>query len=149
MTQGKDGSWAVILVLIVFIMLPIGWLIVTYTAEPYHVVSGETLREAVQAAAGITVVNATDTTWPIGGAVGGKTYTLSDESGNVYTIYTQTFDSDRSRDAAVQLYNSQSIGRGKPVGKLIVIGNYLVYVQPYTSGILKKIAPELKKLKAM
>ena len=145
MTQGKDGSWAVILVLILFLMLPIGWLLVSYTAEPYHVVSGEPLREAAQAA-GINVVNATDTTWPIGGAVGGKTYTLSDESGNIYTIQTQAFDTAGSRDAAVLLFNSQSIGRGKPVGKLIVVGNHLVYIQPYTSGILKKIAPELKML---
>ncbi len=147
MTQGKNGSWAVILVLLLFFMLPIGWLLVTYTAEPYHAVSGEPVRVAAQAA-GIKVVNATETTWPIGGATGGKTYTLSDESGNVYTIYTQSFDSAGSRNAAIQLYNSQSIGRGKPVGKLMVIGNYLVYVKPYTSGILKKIAPELKKLKA-
>ncbi|MDD1677892.1 MAG: hypothetical protein LUO93_01745 [Methanomicrobiales archaeon] len=147
MTQGKDGSWAVILVLLLFFMLPIGWLLVTYTAEPYHAVSGEPLRDAAQAA-GITVVNATDTMWPVGGAVGGKTYTLSDESGNIYTVQTQAFDSAESRDAAVQLHNSQSIGRGKPVGKLIIIGNYLVYVQPYTSGILKKIAPELRKLQA-
>jgi hypothetical protein len=145
MTQGKDGSWAVILVLILFIMIPIGWLLVSFTSEPYHVVSGEPLREAAQAA-GITVVNATDTTWPIGGAVGGKTYTLSDENGNIYTIQTQAFDSAGSRDAAVLVYNSQSIGRGKPVGKLIVIGNYLIYVQPYTGKILKKIAPELRKL---
>jgi hypothetical protein len=147
MTQGKDGSWAVILVIILFFMLPIGWLLVTYTAEPYHAVSGEPLRVAAQAA-GIKVVNATDTTWPIGGATGGKTYTLSDESGNIYTIQTQAFDSSESRDAAVLLYNSQSIGRGKPVGKLIVIGNYLIYIQPYTGAILKKIAPELRKLKA-
>ncbi|MDD1678238.1 MAG: hypothetical protein LUO93_03515 [Methanomicrobiales archaeon] len=147
MTQGNNGSWAVILILMLFFMLPIGWLLVTYTAEPYHVVSGEPLREAVQAA-GITVVNATDTTWPVGGAVGGKTYTLSDESGNIYTIQTQAFDSVESRDAAVQLYNSQSIGRGRPVGKLIIIGNYLIYVQPYTGKILKKIAPELRKLQA-
>jgi len=145
MTQGNNGSWAVILILLLFFMLPIGWLLVTYTAEPYHVVSGEPLREAVQAA-GITVVNATDTTWPVGGAVGGKTYTLSDESGNIYTIQTQAFDTAGSRDGAVLLFNSQSIGRGKPVGKLIVVGNHLVYIQPYTSGILKKIAPELKML---
>ena len=147
MTQGKDGSWAVILVLILFFMIPIAWLLIAYTAEPYHIVSGEPLREAAQAA-GITVVNATDITWPIAGAEGGKTYTLSDESGNIYTIQTQAFDTAGSRDAAVLLFNSQSVGRGKPVGKLIVVGNHLVYIQPYTSGILKKIAPELKMLQA-
>jgi hypothetical protein len=122
-------------------------LLIAYTAEPYHIVSGEPLREAAQAA-GITVVNATDITWPIAGAEGGKTYTLSDESGNIYTIQTQAFDTAGSRDGAVLLFNSQSIGRGKPVGKLIVVGNHLVYIQPYTSGILKKIAPELKMLQA-
>ena len=147
MTQEKDGSWAVILIILLFFMIPIGWLLIAYTAEPYHIVRGEPLREAAQAA-GITVVNATDNPWPIGGAVGGKTYTLSDESGNIYTIQTQAFDTAGSRDAAVLLFNSQSIGRGKPVGKLIVVGNHLVYIQPYTSGILKKIAPELKMLQA-
>jgi hypothetical protein len=89
----------------------------------------------------------TDSPWPIAGATGGKIYTLSDESGNIYTMLTQALDSAGSRDAAVLLYNSQSVGRGTPVGKLIVIGNYLVYVKPYTSEILKKLAPELRKLK--
>jgi hypothetical protein len=147
MTTGKDGSWGVILVIILVVMLPIGWLLVSYTAEPYHVVSGEPLRVAAQAA-GITVVNVTDSLWPVAGATGGKIYTLSDESGNIYTVRTQAFDSAESRNAAVLLYNSQSVGRGTPVGKLIVVGNYLVYVKPYTSEILKKIAPELRKLKA-
>jgi hypothetical protein len=110
------------------------------------VVSGEPVREAAQAA-GITVVSATDSTWPVAGAMGGKTYTLSDESGNIYTIRTQKFDSAESRDAAIQVYNAQSLGHGRPVGKLIVVGNYLVYVQPFTSAILKRIAPELQKLK--
>ncbi len=56
-----------------------------YPAEPYHVVSGEPLRDAAQAA-GITVVSATDSTWQVAGATGGKTYTLSDENGNIYTV---------------------------------------------------------------
>jgi hypothetical protein len=146
MTTGKDSSWAVILVIILFVMLPIGWLLVSYTAEPYHVVSGEPVRVAAQAA-GIKVINVTDSLWPVAGATGGKTYTLSDESGNIYTVLTQAFDSAGSRDAAVLLYNSQTVGRGTPVGKLIVVGNYLVYVKSYTSEILKKIAPELRKLK--
>ena len=147
MKNGDNGAWAVILILIVIFLLPIGWMLVFYTAEPYHVVSGEPLREAAQAA-GIKVVNATDSTWPIAGATGGKIYTLSDEKGNIYTIQTQAFDSAGSRDAAVQVYNAQSVGRGRPVGKLIVVGNYLVYVKPFTSEILKRIAPDLQKIKA-
>jgi hypothetical protein len=110
-------------------------------------VNGEPLRDAAQAA-GITVVNATDSTWPVSGATGGKTYTLSDENGNIFTVQSQSFDSAGSRDAAIQVYNAQSVGRGRPVGKLIVIGNHLLYVKPYTSEILKRIAPGLQKLQA-
>jgi hypothetical protein len=145
--KNEDGApWAVIIILILIFMLPIGWILVGITAEPYHVVRGEPVREAAQAA-GIKVVSTADSMWPVAGATGGKTYTLSDENGNIYTIRTQAFDSAESRDAAVLLYNAQSIGRGRPVGKLIVVGNYLVNVQPFTSGILKRIAPELQKLK--
>ena len=147
MTNGDNGAWAVILILIVIFLLPIGWMLVFYSAEPYHVVSGEPLRDAAQAA-GIKVVSATDSTWPVAGATGGKTYTLSDETGNIYTVQTQLFDSAGSRDAAIQVFNAQSVGRGRPVGKLIIVGNHLLYVKPYTSEILKRIAPELQKLKA-
>ena len=146
MTNGDNGAWAVILILIVIFLLPIGWMLVFYSAEPYHVVSGEPLRDAAQAA-GIKVVSATDSTWPVAGATGGKTYTLSDETGNIYTVQTQLFDSAGSRDAAIQVFNAQSVGRGRPVGKLIIVGNHLVYVKPYTSEILKRLAPELQKLK--
>ena len=148
MTNGDNGAWAVILILIAIFMLPIGWMLVFYSAEPYHVVSGEPLRDAAQAA-GIKVVSATDSTWPVAGATGGKTYTLSDETGNIYTVQTQLFDSAGSRDAAIQVFNAQSVGRGRPVWKLIIVGNHLVYVKPFTSEILKRIAPELQKLKAL
>jgi hypothetical protein len=147
MTKQDNGSWGVILVLILIFLVPIGWILVFSTAEPYHVVNGEPLRDAAQAA-GIKVVNATSSTWPVAGATGGKTYTLSDENGNIYTVQSQSFDSAASRDAAIQVYNAQSVGRGRPVGKLIVVGNNLLYVTPYTSEILKRIAPELQKLQA-
>jgi len=146
--KNEDGTaWAVIIILILIFMLPICWILLAMTTEPYHVVSGEPLRDAAQAA-GITVVSTADSTWPVAGAMGGKTYTLSDENGNIYTIRTQKFDSAESRDAGVIAYNAQSVGRGRPVGKLIVVGNYLVYVQPFTSGILARIAPELQQYKA-
>ena len=64
MTNQDNGSWAVILILILIFLVPIGWILVFSTAEPYHVVSGEPLRDAAQAA-GITVVSATDSTWPV------------------------------------------------------------------------------------
>ena len=146
MTNQDNGSWGVILILILIFLIPIGWILVFSTAEPYHVVSGEPLRDAAQAA-GIKVVNATNSTWPVPGAIGGKTYTLSDENGNIYTVQSQSFESAASRDAAIQVFNAQSIGRGRPVGKLIIVGDHLLYVKPYTSEILKRLAPELQKLK--
>jgi hypothetical protein len=147
MNESDNGSWTVILILILIFLVPIGWMLVFYSAEPYHVVSGEPLRDAAQAA-GIKVVSATDSTWPVAGATGGKTYTLSDENGNIYTVQSQSFDSAGSRDAVIRVFNAQSVGRGRPVGKLIIVGNNLVYVKPYTSEILKRIAPELQKLQA-
>jgi hypothetical protein len=147
MNESDNGSWAVVLILILIFLVPVIWIVVLYPAEPYHVVSGEPLRDAAQAA-GIKVVSATDSTWPVPGATGGKTYTLSDENGNIYTVQSQSFTSAGSRDAAIQVFNAQSVGRGKPVGKLIIVGNHLLYVKPYTSEILKRIAPELQKLKA-
>jgi hypothetical protein len=147
MNESDNGSWTVILILILIFLVPIGWMLVFYSAEPYHVVSGEPLRDAAQAA-GIKVVSAADSTWPVAGATGGKTYTLSDENGNIYTVQSQSFDSAGSRDAVIRVFNAQSVGRGRPVGKLIIVGNNLVYVKPYTSEILKRIAPELQKLQA-
>jgi len=146
MNESDTAAWGAILIILVMFLLPIIWIVALYPAEPYHAVSGEPLRDAAQAA-GIKVVRATNSTWPVAGATGGKTYTLSDETGNIYTVHTQLFDSAGSRDAAIQVYNAQSVGRGRPVGKLIIVGNYLLYVKPYTSEILKRIAPELQKLK--
>jgi hypothetical protein len=147
MNESDTAAWGAILIILVMFLLPIIWIVALYPAEPYHIVSGEPLRDAAQAAE-IKVVSATDSTWPVAGATGGKTYTLSDEAGNIYTVQTQLFDSAGSRDAAIQVYNAQSVGRGRPVGKLIIVGNHLVYVKPFTSEILKRIAPELQKLKA-
>ncbi len=56
--------------------------------EPYHVVSGEPVREAV-VNSGIKVVSAIDYQLPLPGATGGKIYTISDENGNIFTIRTQ------------------------------------------------------------
>ena len=148
--KNKSGSanWAAIIFLILIFLIPFWAIMIITTAEPYYPVTGEPLREAAKGA-GITVVKVVDSTWPVGGAMGGKTYKLSDAEGSTYTIMTQKFDSAKSRDAAVITFSAQTVGRGKPVGKLIIIGNYLVYVQPFTSKILNQIAPELEKAKAV
>jgi hypothetical protein len=148
MNEVDTTTWAVIIILILMILLPVGWILVVSTAEPYHVVHGEPLREAVEAS-GIKVVSAVDYTLPIPGATGGKIYTISDENGNLFTIQTQSFDSAESRDAAIQLHNAQLAGRGKPVEELVVVGNHLIYAKPYMIEIVKKILPELQKKRAL
>jgi hypothetical protein len=147
MNEVDNSAWAVMLILILIILLPIGWIMVVSTPEPYHIVAGEPLREALENS-GITVVSAVNSTLPLPGATGGKIYTLSDENGNLITIQTQSFDSAGSRDAAIKLHNAQSVGKGKPIEDLVVVGNHLIFVRPGTSGTIKKILPELQKIKA-
>jgi len=144
MTEVDNATWAVIFILVLLVLLPIGWIIVVSTAEPYHVVPGEPVRDAIEKS-GIKVVSSVDYLLPIPGSTGGKIYTISDENGNIFTLHTQMFDSAESRDAAIQLHNAQSAGRGKPVEDLLVVGNHLIYIKPYMSGIVKKILPELQK----
>ena len=101
MNEVDNTTWAVIFILVLIILLPIGWIMVVSTVEPYHVVSGEPVREAV-VNSGIKVVSAVDYQLPLPGATGGKIYTISDENGNIFTIRTQEFNSAESRDAAIQ-----------------------------------------------
>jgi hypothetical protein len=130
--------------LVIMFLVPVGMIIFLSGEVPYRVITGEPVNAAAQAA-GVTVTSVKDMMWNLTGATGGKTYTLTDRSGEVVTIATQNFDSAESRDAAIRLYNSHPLGKGKPVGSLLVIGQQLVYVTPANSAILDRIAPELKK----
>ncbi|MDO9325718.1 MAG: hypothetical protein Q7T80_12275 [Methanoregula sp.] len=144
MTQYTRLEVGLFLFLIVVVMLPLGLILVIAEESPYHQVSGEPVNEAALAT-GITVTSTKDTTWNLPGATGGKTYVLTDKNGESVTVATQSFDSAQSRDGAVRIYNAQSVGRGKPVGSLVVLGQHLVYVTPAHSRILEQLTPELKK----
>ena len=130
--------------LTILFLIPVGVIIFVAEESPYHQVSGEPVNEAAQAT-GITVTSVKDSTWNLPGATGGKTYVLTDNTGEIVTVSTQSFDSSESREAAIRIYNAQSVGRGKPVGSLVVLGQHLIYVTPANSEILKRLAPELKK----
>jgi hypothetical protein len=134
------------LVLFLVLMFLIPCIMIIFVSEevPYRIVPGEPVRDVAQAM-GISVTSVKDTIWNLPGATGGKTYILSDSAGNVVTISTQAFDSAESRDAAIRLYNANPVGRGKPMGSLMVVGQHVVYVTPANSEILQRIAPELKK----
>lgn len=144
-SSGPEKALVVLVILMFFV--PFILLIAIYDTEPYYVVPGESIKDSVRAA-GITVVSEKDTTWNVNGATGGKTYVLADKNGNSVTVSTQAFDSAGSRDAAIQLYNSNTLGKGKPAGNLFVVGSNIVYVTPANSGILKSISEELEKVRA-
>jgi hypothetical protein len=141
----RTEETAVIIILIVFVLVPFALVALFFPAQPPYTVSGEPVHEASQAA-GITVVNVTNVTWPMAGATGGRIYVLADQAGNSVNIQTQSFDSAESRDAAVQTLAAQSVGKGRTIGTLIVIGNHLIYAGPDPGGILNKIGPELRKI---
>ena len=141
LTLREEHALAAFLVLM--FILPFGLIVFLSLEVPYATVTGEPVKEAL-AAAGVTVTSVKDTTWNLTGATGGKTYVLTDRNGNTVTIATQSFESAEARDAAIRVYNSHPVGRGKPVGSLVVVGSQLVYVTPANSEILQEIGPALK-----
>lgn len=145
MTMTPRMEHGLVLFLVLMFLVPFGLVTLIYEETPYRTVTGEPVKEAAQAA-GISVTSVKDTTWNLPGATGGRQYTLSDRDGNVVTISTQSFDSAESRDAAIRLYNSHAVGRGKTVGTLLIVGQHLVYATPANSPILKDLAPALKKI---
>ena len=144
MTLSKNGEICLALIVAVMFVLPCLMLGMIYESEPYHVVPGEPVKAAADAA-GISVVDVKGTLWNMTGALGGKTYTLTDPAGDTAIIATQAFDSAESRDAAVRLYNAHAPGKGKQVGSMIVIGQYLIYATPANSPIFAQLAPALKQ----
>ena len=130
--------------LIILFLIPIGVIMFVAEESPFHQVSGEPVNEAAQAT-GIRVASVKDTSWNLPGAMGGKTYVLTDNTGEVVTVSTQAFDSAESRDAAIRMYNANPVGRGQPVGSLVVVGQHVIYVTPAHSDIMRRLAPELKK----
>lgn len=141
LTLREEHGLAIFLILM--FLIPCVMIIFVAAEVPYSTVSGEPVKDAA-IAAGITVTSVKDSTWNLPGATGGKTYVLSDTAGNTVTISTQSFDSADSRDAVIRLYNAHPVGRGRPVGSLIVVGSQLVYVTPANSEILNEIGPALR-----
>jgi hypothetical protein len=146
MTEIDRETWAVIIVILLVVLIPIGALMAMTSPEPYHVTNGTLLREIADTT-GLKVINDTNATLRLPGATGGHIFTVEDQNGNTFTIFTQSFDSVESRDAAIKAHNGQSVGKGRPLGELIVIGDQLIYIHPTSGAIKKTIVPELIKNK--
>jgi hypothetical protein len=147
MSENDNTAIALLVILVIIFLVPIGLILLTFPAEPYHVVTGEPVREAAQAA-GVQVINTTEVTWNLPGAMGGKIYVLGDDAGNTLTIQTQKFDSSISRDMAIVTFSAQSVGKGKTIGTMVVVGDQVIHIGPDPGGILKSIGSELKSKRA-
>jgi hypothetical protein len=136
----------VIIIILALVVLPFGWVFVLFPGHPYYVRTGEPLREAAQSA-GLKIVATTPVQWPFPGATGGNIYVLEDSAGNTVTVQTQTFESVQARNAAIQAFTTQTVGKGRPIGTILVQGQELIYVPADQTGILAQIASELKGMK--
>jgi hypothetical protein len=146
MTEIDKETWAVIIVILMVVFIPIGALMVMTSPEPYHVTTGTQLREAADTT-GLKIIQDLNVTLRLPGATGGHSYMVEDKDGNTFTIFTQSFDSEESRDAAIKAHNAQAVGKGRPLGELIVIGDQLIYIHPTSGAVRKTIVPELLKKK--
>ena len=144
------GSVLALVVVLMILFIPIGLCFVSVTPEPYKVIPANPLPAAVQAA-GASICSTTDTHWNVTGATGGKNYVISyncaaQTSTNTITVMIQAFDSTQSRDAAVQTYNTMMVGRGKPVGNLFEYDQYIIYVTPPNTNLMRSIQTQLKAM---
>lgn len=147
MTRGDTGMVAVLVVLFMTVLLPVGWILIAFPAEPYHVLSGEPVRHAAEAS-GVRLAHVSNITWQLPGAMGGKSYLLEDAEGHTLVIQTQTFETAESRDAAVVTFSAQSVGKGRTIGRLMVIGHQIIHIGPDPGGIFARLAPELRKMRS-
>jgi hypothetical protein len=150
----KSGSGSIVAILIVgmILLIPIGICLYSVSAEPYIAIPENPLLTAVDNA-GAAICETSDTKWNVPGATGGHTYVVSTDctnqnSGNTITVQIQEFDSQESRDAAVMMYNTMTVGKGKPTGNLFAYGQYVIYVTPPNTPLMKSIGAELQKMKA-
>ncbi|GAB6286862.1 MAG: hypothetical protein STSR0009_30650 [Methanoregula sp.] len=140
MTRITKEEWAVIVIILVVIALPIGAIMVFATPEPFHVITGDIISDAANNA-GLMVVSSTNGTLMFQGATAGKSYTVADREGHLSLLYVQAFDSEESRNSAIRLYNAHSVAKGKPPGDLIIVGDTLVYIPASSASIKQWILP--------
>jgi len=121
--------------LVLMFLIPCGLVIVVASEIPFRQVPSDPAERAILPD-GYTITFANVTTWNLPGSLGGKTYVITDRNGNTILVETQAFASARERDAAIRVYNTNTIGRGRQVGGLIVHGQYIIAVTPSNPDII-------------
>ena len=146
MNEKQEFAIACIILVIAIIAIPVGISVLTHGSEPHRIIEGEPIAKAVKEA-GLSICSETDTTWNIPGNTGGKVYTISDNCenpSNTVRVESYSFDSAASRDAAIKAYHSNKIGKARPHGNMIVLGQYLIFVDHSGSSLFSRIAEKLK-----
>lgn len=143
MTSVTRLEIALVIFLVAIVLLPVGMVILTGTPVPYYPVSGEPVRELLDAE-GISIVSAQDSYWNMPGAAGGKTYVIVDSDNHQTIIATQNFETGDARDAAIRSWHTSTTGRGKPAGSLFVIGQQLIVISPSDRPVLETLGASLQ-----
>lgn len=133
---------ALVIFLVAVILAPFGLLVLNDTHGTYYPVTGEPVRELLDAE-GIRIVSESDMTWNLPGAAGGKTYVIRDRDDQKTIISTQNFTSEEARDAAIRSWYAHGAGRGRPTGSLVVYGQHLIVVSPSDRPVLETLGATL------
>ncbi|MCK9579000.1 MAG: hypothetical protein M0Q92_00940 [Methanoregula sp.] len=142
MTPVTRHEAALVIFLFAIALIPVGIVILMGSHVPYYPVSGEPVRELLDAE-GISIVSIQDSQWNMPGAVGGKTYVILDTDNRQTIIATQNFESGDARDAAIRSWHTSTTGRGKPTGSLFVIGQQLIVISPSDRPLLETLGASL------
>ncbi len=138
MTPVTRHDIALLIFIVIIAILPCGLLVLLNSQVAYYPVTGEPVKDVLDAQ-GIILVSEQDNPWNLPGATGGKTYVIIDRDKQQTIISTQNFNSEESRDAAIRSWYAGGTGRGKPAGSLFVIGQHLIIVSPSDRPVLETL----------
>jgi hypothetical protein len=147
MNEKQEVIIVVVILVIAIIMLPVSLAVLTHSTNPYYIIQENPIEIAAEKA-GLSICSETEIAWNIPGLTKGMTYTIADNCENpteMIIIDVLSFDSSESRDAAILAYHSNTIGKNSLHGNLIVLGQYLIYINYSGSSLLDKISEELGK----
>lgn len=143
----------IILIIIIFVVIfPFAYVYLTVPSEPFHILGGEPVKEAA-ANANIDICSVSEVGWNVPGATVGKTYIISENCDDIAsspsaTIMIQGFENEEARDGAVHRFNTMTIGKTRVPGRILVIGDSIVYVKPDNPDLASRIQAELVKKKS-
>lgn len=132
-----------IALVVLLILIPFGWIIIAHEPPGSFTddVSVDMVKD-VMTRAGFPLCSEKENVWDVPGALGGKTYTISQDCSPAnqqpgITVHVQKFQSEETRDAMIRGFNSQV--RGKPNGVLLTRGPYVILVQGHGHGEIASV----------